>query len=259
MQIRGGRGFEISSSLAARGEEPIPVERIMRDYRVNLIFEGSSEIMRLFLAREAVDFHLQLAGDLVNPNASFGTKLKCAFRAGMFYAGWYPRLWLGRGYFPAYREFGALAPHLRFVERSSRKLARMLLYAILRYGPKLERRQMILFRFVDVGAELFAMTAACVRAAMLVRKGQDGTEAARLADHFCVLSRKRIEGLFRTVFHNTDRATYRLAQDVLQGKHAWMESGILDLRRKTETGADAVAEPVGVASTNPGLQDQPQV
>jgi hypothetical protein len=234
VQIRGGRGYEVASSLAARGEKPIAVERMMRDYRVNLIFEGSSEIMRLFLAREAVDFHVQLAGELMNPKAPFTAKLKSAFRAGVFYAGWYPRLWLGRGYLPSYREFGSLAPHIRFVERSCRKLARMVLYAILRYGPKLERKQMVLFRFVDIGAELFAMTASCVRAAMLIRKGNDGINAAELANHFCLLSRQRVDRLFQAIFHNRDKETYDLAREVLEGKHRWLESGILDLRRPTE-------------------------
>jgi alkylation response protein AidB-like acyl-CoA dehydrogenase len=244
MQIRGGRGFETASSLAARGEEPIAVERMMRDYRVNLIFEGSSEIMRLFLAREAVDFHLQLAGDLLNPKAAFVSKLKSIFRAGLFYAGWYPRLWFGRGDLPAYREFGSLAPHVRFVERSSRKLARTLLYAILRYGPGLERKQMVLFRFVDIGAELFAMTASCVRARMLVRKGTAGAEAEKLAGHFCALARKRVDRLFHGIFHNTDRETYALARDVLEGKHGWLESGILDLRGKTQRTPGTVPVPV---------------
>jgi hypothetical protein len=117
-----------------------------------------------------------------------------------------------------------------------------MLYAIVRHGPRLERKQMVLFRFVDIGAELFAMTASCVRARMLVRKGQSGERAMELAHHFCLLSRRRVEGFFRTIFHNVDGGTYRLAQQVLQGKHGWLESGILDLRAKTNVAPDPVGD-----------------
>jgi len=227
VQIRGGRGYETADSLAARGEEPIPVERMMRDYRINLIFEGSSEIMRLFLAREAVDFHLQLAGPLVDPKASAGAKLRAFVKAGAFYATWYPRLWVGAGYLPSYGEFGVLSTHLRYVERSSRRLARMLLYAMMRHGARLERKQMTLFRFVEIGAELFAMTAACVRARMLEKRGTEGAGPAMLADHFCRLAHARVEAGFRAIFHNEDEATYRLSQRVLGGEFRWLEEGIV--------------------------------
>jgi alkylation response protein AidB-like acyl-CoA dehydrogenase len=244
MQIRGGRGYETAASLSARGEAPIAVERIMRDFRINLIFEGSSEIMRLFLAREAVDYHLQLGGALLNPQASIGSKIKAILRSGLFYAGWFPRLWFGKGCLPAYRDFGPLAPHMRFVERSCRKLARMIFYAILRYGPKLEKRQMILFRFVDAGAELFAMTACCVRARMLETKGQDGDRAIGLADHFCRLARRRMEETLDAVFHNNDRNSYRLATQVLQGEHVWLESGIMDPCGRSDRAPEPAPEPV---------------
>jgi len=242
VQVRGGRGYETAASLAARGEEPIPVERLMRDYRINLIFEGSSEIMRLFLAREAVDFHLRLAGDLLNPKAGGAAKAKALLKAGLFYAGWYPRLWLGSGYFSSLPEFGRLATHLRFVERSCRRLARTLLYLMIKHGPKLERKQMTLFRYVDIGAELFAMSAACVRAQWLKKKGSNGEEAIELADHFCRLARRRIKVTFRTMFDNEDSHTYRLARQVLDGRHLWMESGIVGLRHALQEVAHTVAE-----------------
>ncbi|HUE76986.1 MAG TPA: acyl-CoA dehydrogenase family protein, partial [Longimicrobiales bacterium] len=182
MQIRGGRGYETASSLASRGEEPIPVERVMRDLRINMIFEGSSEIMRLFIAREAVDPHLQRAGSMVDPDASLGDKAKGMLGLGTHFAGWVPSLLAGKGRVPgSYGEFGPLAGHLRYVERGARKLGRTLLMAMARFGPKLERRQAVLFRLVDVGAELFAMAAVCVKAHALTTANPAEQGPARLA------------------------------------------------------------------------------
>ena len=226
MQIRGGRGYETAKSLASRGEAPIPVERVMRDLRINLIFEGSSEIMRLFIAREAVDPHLSKAGGMIDPKANTGAKVKGVMNLGVHFAGWYPQLVAGWGRWPRYSQYARLAPHMRFVERASRKLGRTLFYAMARFGPKLEKRQSVLFRLVDVGAELFAMSATIVRARQLHRAGDKN--AMYLADLFCRGSRKRVQRLFRDTFKNHDVLTYRVAQDVLAGKYAWLEQGIVE-------------------------------
>jgi alkylation response protein AidB-like acyl-CoA dehydrogenase len=228
LQVRGGRGYETADSLRARGEPAIPIERAMRDARINLIFEGTSEIMRLFIAREAVDHHFKTAFPLVDKHSSGTDKRAALWRVLAFYPRWYPAQWVGRGQLPgAFSEFGPLAGHVRYVERHTRKLGRSLFHAMLRFGPKLERRQLVLFRAVDIGAELFAMSAACVRAHALAKDGQK--EGLILADLFCREARARVDQLFAELYGRNDRAMYRVAQQVLRGEHAWLEHGIVSM------------------------------
>ena len=230
VQIRGGRGYETADSLRARGEAPVPVERIMRDFRINLIFEGSSEIMHLFIAREAVDKHLQIAGDVVMPGKTTKERLAGLARSAAFYGWWYPSRWIGWGFWPRYSEFDRLARHVRFVERSARRLARGVFHSMVRFGPKLEHRQSVLFRLVDVAAELFAMAATCARAqALRARDPAAGARAVRLADVFCRQARRRVRAKFSGLRRNEDVPTYKLAQEILAGEHRWLERDIVEL------------------------------
>jgi alkylation response protein AidB-like acyl-CoA dehydrogenase len=226
VQIRGGRGYETAESLAARGERPIPAEQILRDLRINRIFEGSTEIMHLAIAREAVDAHLSVAGDIIDPDAAVKKKAKAMGKAGGFYAKWLPTLTVGKGQLPnGYGEFGPLARHLRYVERSSRKLARETFYAMARWQGKLERKQGFLGRIVDIGAELFAMGAACVKARTERAERPEGVE---LADLFCRQAELRVEALFKGLWENTDSLDLQAAKRVTDGRYAFLEEGIVN-------------------------------
>jgi len=228
LQIRGGRGYETADSLRARGEPAIPVERMMRDFRINLIFEGSSEIMRLFIAREALDTHLRVAGDFADPRASLGKKIGTLPRIARFYAAWYPGRWIGWGAWPRYSEFGRLATHARFLDRSARRLARAIFHRMIRHGPKLEKKQATLFRAVDIGADLFAMSAAVARAAALRRAGGASAErAVELADLFCRNARRRIGERFAALGDNDDALKRAVSNRVLAGEESWLEEGLL--------------------------------
>jgi hypothetical protein len=248
MQIRGGRGYETAQSLAGRGEAPVAVERFLRDCRINTIFEGSSEIMRLFIAREALDPHLKVGAPMLNTQLPMKTRARAAVQAALFYARWYPRQWLpgarGAGFHPV------LAGHVRHAEAASRRLARGLFHAMAKYGPKLEREQVLLGRFVDIGTELFAVLASCARAqemlemksgkpkaesgngsspptARMPRGEEDAGNVLALVDYFCLESSRRVDDLFRALRRNSDRKGYKLAREVLEGRMEWLEAGIV--------------------------------
>ncbi|MFI5085793.1 MAG: acyl-CoA dehydrogenase family protein [Actinomycetales bacterium] len=235
VQIRGGRGFETAASLAARGERAVGAEQQLRDSRINRIFEGSTEIMHLLIAREAVDAHLKAAGDLASTTATLGQKGRAAVAASSFYAKWLPQLAVGKGMDPrSYADFGPLAKHLRYVERESRRLARQTFYGMGRWQAKLEYKQVFLGRIVDIGAELFAMAASVSRAEMLRQQDASrGHAAVELADAFCDQARIRVDALFTSLWHNTDDGDRGLARRVLAGDYGWLEAGIIDASEGT--------------------------
>ena len=223
MQIRGGRGYETAKSLKNRGEKPIAVERMMRDYRINKIFEGSSEIMHLFMAREAVDKHLQVAGAMVDVKAPAATKIQALPEIIQFYGSWYPTRYLPRG--GTFSEFGKMARHMRFVERCCRRLSRQVFHGMMVHQAKLQHKQLFLFRIVDIANELFAMAASVSRAhAMKKARRPEAARAEELTELFCRSSRRKVRRLFTDLWSNDDTAKYRVAQNVLTGKHLWLEA-----------------------------------
>jgi alkylation response protein AidB-like acyl-CoA dehydrogenase len=227
MQVRGGRGYETAASLAGRGEPPISVERFLRDCRVNMIFEGSSEIMRLFIAREALDPHLKVGGAIFNTQLPMSERAKAVFTSGKFYAGWYPRQWLPNGARKIDNLHRDLQKHVAYSGATSKKLARGLFHAMARFGPKLDREQLLLSRFVGIATELFATSATCSYAQHLLGQGKPSDEILSVANYFCRAARLRIDNYFAGTHRNTDNRGYRLTQDLLAGKHTMLRDGIV--------------------------------
>src|SRR5919197_386981 len=227
MQVRGGRGYETAQSLAGRGEEPIAVERFLRDCRVNIIFEGSSEIMRLFIAREALDPHLKVGGAIFNTQLPMSERAKAVFSSGKFYAGWYPKQWLPNGAPKIDNLHADLQKQVDYAARTSKRLARGLFHAMARFGPKLDREQLLLSRFVGIATELFAISATCSYAQWLLGQGKPADEILALADYFCRSARMRIDHHFAGTMRNVDKRGYALVQDLLAGKHELLRQGIV--------------------------------
>jgi alkylation response protein AidB-like acyl-CoA dehydrogenase len=230
VQVRGGRAYETAESLEARGEKAVPAEQLLRDMRINRIFEGSTEIMHLLIAREAVDQHLQVAGDILEPETALADKAKAAVKAGAFYGKWFPQLVTGEGQNPrSFDEFGPLAKHIRYTERHSRKLARSTFYAMNRYQARLEQKGAFLGRIVDIGAELYAIACACTYAQTIARENPSKrTEAFELADLFCAQARRRADVKFHELWANDDDDQYATAQKILEGRYTFFEEDVLD-------------------------------
>ena len=226
LQIRGGRGFETADSLRERGEEGIAIERMLRDSRVNLIFEGSSEIMHLFIAREALDFHLQHIGALFKPGVSLGGKIMAFLKMMKTYALWYPKLWIP---VLSAKKFGMdtrLNRHMRKVEQLSKKMSRTLFHKMAMYQKKMAEKQLLINRFVDIGTELFIMSAACSYAGSLQASDPNAVNAVELADYYCKEATIRIEKLFSDIRRNNDSATLKLNARFMHGAFEWLEDEI---------------------------------
>ena len=216
MQIKGGRGYETAQSLKARGDKPDPIERMFRDARINLIFEGSSEIMRLILAREALDPHLKVAGDVLNTRVPMVKRLKAAVKAGLHYAWWYPKQWLPVIKAGVPNLTSELSSYVRYVRRRSKKLARTLFHCMLRHGPGLDKQQLTLSRLTEIGSELYVITSAVLKADMMIKHNEDAKKVLHVVDNVFINSKEKIENNFSNIWFNNDKKNYKYGRKILE-------------------------------------------
>ena len=96
-----------------------------------------------------------------------------------------------------------------------------------RYQAKLERKQSVLNRIVDIGVELFAMSSSISYAVALQKEGGEQKNAVDLAESFCIESRRRIEQNFNDLFSNQDELNYRVASKFLKAEFEWFEGQLV--------------------------------
>jgi alkylation response protein AidB-like acyl-CoA dehydrogenase len=222
LQLRGGRGYETASSLKARGEKPIGAERYMRDARINTIIEGTTEILTLFIAREALDKHLKIANDLLSSKTTLGQKFSALIGAACFYSVWYPRQWIYCAFWPMFSGYGILGKHMRYLIKNTHRLARTMFHLMVLNGPKLEKKQLQLMRVVEIATDLFAMAATIGKADAMAKRGQS-PGVLDVANLFCYQARARIDNNFRSIWNNYDCVTDKVGMQVLEGKMLWQE------------------------------------
>ncbi len=246
MQVLGGRGYETEESLYNRGDNPVPCERILRDARVGRIFEGSSQVMHLIMAREALDTHFKLVMPILMPKPGQKQgKLSLIMNAAKFYVPWIPRMYMPGG--PSYnvkKLNGSNRSHLAYINSTCKKMARRLLWTMARFGPKMEFEQVLLSNFVEIGVDLFAMTASLALAEKRLSENPDDSSPQELADLFCKDARDRIEAQFRAVKKNHNRDFKKVTKSLMESKLDWLMAGyhktLPPSFRKQK--ADAVAE-----------------
>ena len=231
LQVRGGRGYERATSLYERGERPTSVEMAIRDMRVGRIFEGSSQVMHLIMAREALDTHFKLVMPILQPKP--GQKLskgEAMMKAAGFYSTWLPKLFMPETghHFEARHLSEVNRKHLAYAGKTSKLLARRLFATMARFGPKLEKEQLILGNFVDIGVDLFVMSTTLSYADHLLGENPADQSPQELADLFCREARRRIEANFRAVKSNNNRSYRKVAGLFMDGSLGWLADGSMN-------------------------------
>jgi alkylation response protein AidB-like acyl-CoA dehydrogenase len=229
-QVRGGRGFMTVESQRSIGEFSIPVMRMLRDARVNLVWEGTSEILRIWMAREAL-------APYIDKGIAFLKESSSAKAAALSY---YARMAV-RSRLPystpssSADMFGEdYARWVRFIESSARSLTRSALTATLRHRQGLHNKQLLLQDLIDDSLAIFPMAAIIWYASQPEMRTKSGIR--ELVTYFCQKMEDRLDPSSssekRSRRPSKDSTVYRLSKAIMSGEYAWLEEGIVPLLEK---------------------------
>ncbi len=223
-QVRGGRGFMTAESQRRSGEVGIPVMQMMRDARINLVWEGTSEILRIWMAREGLAPYIE-QGLLLLKGTAAQRLGALSYYARMAVRSCLPFSTAARADGMFGRDSGRW---VRFIESSSRRLTRTILSTAIRHQQSLHHKQLLLQDIVDDSLALFPMAATVWYAAQPDMRDKPGIQA--LTDYFCQDMADRLNpGLIRISRHKKDVNVYRLSKAIMDGEYLWLEEGIVPL------------------------------
>ncbi len=216
VQIAGGRGFV----------KPYPYERILRDSRINRIFEGANEVLRLFIALNGIQGPAEALKEvgtaLRQPLRNFGllTGFATSRIRGMLSANFDTKL------------HSRLEQHREFFEKHVKELRSSTDRAILRYRTDIVERQLVLERLANMAIEMFATACVISRTQHIIdEKGEEGAERElSLCDLFCVESGLRFRSARDTLgslSEATDAKRRTIAADVREAAGYFVDDSIL--------------------------------
>lgn len=223
--IFGGMGYETADSKRVRGEPAFGIEQLVRDVEMYRIGEGATDILRPFVAREGLDSHLDRTKVLFSGALSGAGGAAEWLRLLRFYASWYAGQWLQR-LLPHRAEcrHPRVRPVFRYIEQTSRRLARSIFYAMVVHREQLRDDQGRQNRIESVGEDLLAMAAAALKAESDERFG-GCSEAWELAEEFFIGARDRIGRNIRELLRNRDGPSAATGRRALSGRYSSLSEG----------------------------------
>ncbi|HEY5931421.1 MAG TPA: acyl-CoA dehydrogenase family protein [Nitrospira sp.] len=225
--IFGGMGYETAESKQFRGEPAFGIEQLVRDVEMYRIGEGATDILRPFVAREGLDMHLQRAGHLFDDQAT-GVRRLTEFRKLLkFYVPWYRSQWRGSR-LPSRPEFQHPKVHsqLAFVERTSRRFARTIFYAMLLHRQRLRDDQGRQNRIEMIGEDLLVIAATALYAEAQERTAGH-PDVWDLAEESFREAKQRVEQHIKELIRNQDTAVTAVGEKALSGRYPSLVSGII--------------------------------
>jgi alkylation response protein AidB-like acyl-CoA dehydrogenase len=220
VQIAGGRGFV----------KPYPYERLLRDSRINRIFEGANEVLRLFIGLNGIQGPAESLKEV-------GTALRRPLQnLGLLtgFAGSRIRGMLGATGSLETRLHPRLEQHKDFFEKHVKELKQSTDRAVMRYRRDIVDRQLVLERLANMAIEMFATGCVISRTQSLIEeKGEEGAEREiSLCDLFCVESGLRFRQCRDTLgalSEATDAKKRTVATDVREAAGYFVPDAIMEI------------------------------